>query len=277
MSLTPTPSDQCTQQLAEVNPIGLRATAAPIDLHARRVDHEALDATRLQEARQPKGVVARLVAEYDRWLLAAHLRPTITGRDELCHQAFAVAAFDRIDARLLTIGKLDTQQPRLLAQLYGAEEPIRRSCGVSCSIHLPVSPLRPITTWTKEIAGRLRRPSSRLIASLGSAQDPGGACAAWVQSFGQNGRQVYATNPSSRAVHRLAVIPEAERVGDLGVRLLLCPNDHVQNAVRVLRDRTCQPASSPRSRDAASDRFVDGAANCRMLRLGPSTGSFPRS
>ena len=25
------------------------------------------------------------------------------------------------------------------------------------------------------------------------------------------------------------------------------------------------------------DRFVDGAANCRKLRLGPSTGSFPRS
>src|SRR5215467_5235589 len=79
--------------------------------------------------------------------------------DELCHQTFAVAAFDRIDARLLMIGKLDTQEPRGLAQLHGAEEPIRRSCG--CSIHLPVSPLRPITTWTKEIAGELRRPSSR--------------------------------------------------------------------------------------------------------------------
>src|SRR5262249_8904174 len=75
------------------------------------------------------------------------------------------AAFDRIDARLLMIGKLDTQEPRVLAQLHGAEEPIRRSSGVSCSIHLPVSPLRPTTTWTKEIAGKLRRPSSRLIAS----------------------------------------------------------------------------------------------------------------
>ena len=95
--------------------------------------------------------------------------------------------------------------------------------------------------------------------TLGSAQDPGGACEAWVQSFGQNGRQVYATNPSSRAVHRLAVIPEAERVGDLGVRLLLCPNDHVQNALRVVRDQSCQPTSRPRLRDAASDRFVDGA------------------
>src|SRR5262247_2176534 len=160
MSLTRTPGDQRAQQLAEINAIGLRPTAAPIDLHARRVNHEALDATRLEEAREPKGVISRLVAEYDRWLLATHLPPAIAGRDELCLQAFAVAAFEGIDARLLTIGKLDTQQPRVLAQLHGAEEPIRRSCGVSCSIHLPVSPLRPITTWTKEIAGKLRRPSS---------------------------------------------------------------------------------------------------------------------
>src|SRR5262249_43959241 len=122
MSLTPTPGDQCTQQLAEVNPISLGSTAAPIDLHARRVDDETVDAMRLQEAREPKSVVARLVAEYDRRLLATHLRPAITCRDELCHQAFAVAAFDRIDARLLMIGKLDTQQPRVLAQLQGAEE-----------------------------------------------------------------------------------------------------------------------------------------------------------
>src|SRR5215510_11508497 len=117
-------------------------------------------ATRFQEAREPKSIVARLVAEYDRWLLATHLRPAITGRDELRHQTFAVSAFEWIDARLLTIGKLDTQQPRVLAQLHGAEEPIRGSCRVSCSIHLPVSPLHPVTTWTKEIAGKLRRPSS---------------------------------------------------------------------------------------------------------------------
>src|SRR5215472_16183476 len=166
MSLTPKPSDQRVQQLLDIDPIGLCTSATPSDLHARRVYYEAVDATRLQEAREPKSVVARLVAEYDRRPLATHLPPAITGRDELCHQTFAVAAFDRIDARLLTIGKLDTQQPRVLAQLHGAEEPIRRSSGVSCSIHLPVSPLRPTTTWTKEIAGKLRRPSSRFIASF---------------------------------------------------------------------------------------------------------------
>src|SRR5215510_742592 len=158
MSLTSTPGDQRTQQLAKVNPISLRPTAAPIDLHARRINHEAVDAPRFQEAREPKGIVARLVAEYDRWLLATHLGPAITGRDEFCHQTFAVTAFEWIDACLLTIGKLDTQQPRFLAHLHGAEEPIRGSCRVSCSIHLPVSPLHPVTTWTKEIAGKLRRP-----------------------------------------------------------------------------------------------------------------------
>src|SRR5262245_32546305 len=70
MPLTPTPGDQRTQQLAEVNPICLRPTAAPIDLHARRVNHKALDAARLEEAREPN----RIVAEYDRRLLATHLR-----------------------------------------------------------------------------------------------------------------------------------------------------------------------------------------------------------
>src|SRR5262249_45594311 len=69
MSLTPTPGDQRTEQLAKVNPISLHPTAAPIDLHACRVNHEALDATHLEEAREPKGIVARLVAEYG---LSAH-------------------------------------------------------------------------------------------------------------------------------------------------------------------------------------------------------------
>ena len=66
MSLTPTPGDQCTQQLAEVNPIGLRPTAAAIDLHARRINDEAFDAALLEEACQPEGVVSCFVAEQDR-------------------------------------------------------------------------------------------------------------------------------------------------------------------------------------------------------------------
>src|SRR5262245_14491460 len=98
--------------------------------------------------------------------------------------------------------------------------------------------------------------------TLGPAEDPGGALEAWVQSFSQNSRQVYATNPSSRAILPLAVIPEVERLGDLGVRLLLRPDDHVSNAVRVFRDPARQPASSSRAGHALSNRRVDGTANC---------------
>ena len=116
----------------------------------------------------------------------------------------------------------------------------------------------------RPIAPELRTLIRRMTMEnrLWGQQDPGGACAAWVQSFSQNGRQVYATNASSRAVHHLAVIPEAERVADLGVRLLLCPNDHVQSALRVFRDPSRQPASCPRSHDAASDRLVDSPTDC---------------
>ena len=92
--------------------------------------------------------------------------------------------------------------------------------------------------------------------TLGPAEDPGGALEAWVQSFSQNGRQVYATNPSSRADLHLAVVPKGERVRGLGVRLLLRPDDHVSNAVRVFRDPARQPASSSRAGHALSNRRV---------------------
>jgi hypothetical protein len=117
-------------------------------------------------------------------------------------------------------------------------------------------------------------PNDHGKSTLGSAEDPGGAGAPWVQSFGENSRQVYATNTSSRAVHHLAVIPEAEQVRDLGVRFLLRPNDHVQTAVRVFRDPSCQPAGCPRSRNAESHRLMGGSANGRMLRLGPQAATI---
>jgi hypothetical protein len=63
--------------------------------------------------------------------------------------------------------------------------------------------------------------------TLGSAADSGGAGKARLQSFGENGCQVYASNPSSRTIFPLAVIPEAVRIDRVGVRLLLCPDHHV--------------------------------------------------
>src|SRR5262249_5278539 len=52
---------------------------------------------------------------------------------------------------------------------------------------------------------------------------------------------------------------------------------HIQNAVRVLRDRSRQPASSPRARDAESHRLVGGSANYRMLCLGSQVATISRS
>src|SRR5262245_34990775 len=77
----------------------------------------------------------------------------------------------------------------------------------------------------------------------------------------------YAQPTHRRGPSHLAIVPEAARLGDLGVRLLLRPNDHVQTALLVLRDRARQPASSPRGRDAESHRLVGGSANYRMLCL----------
>jgi hypothetical protein len=63
---------------------------------------------------------------------------------------------------------------------------------------------------------------------------------AGVQSLRENDSQVYASNPSSRAVFPLAAAPEAARFNRLGVRFLLRPDHHVSNTVRVLRDPSRQ-------------------------------------
>ena len=45
-------------------------------------------------------------------------------------------------------------------------------------------------------------------------------------------------------VRNLAVVRYAERIGDLGVRLLLYTNDHVEILyVRVLRDQSLHPST----------------------------------
>src|SRR6516165_7373949 len=204
------------------------------------------------------------------WVIAAAIRPkALLVADNLCLR------------QQLVVLQRRTPRPRL-------EGPDRRFWILACRwfsgwrtsllIVKPETVLRwhrqGWRTYWRRRSRRTGRPGRRPIGTedphppddhgeptLGSAEDPGGACAAWVQSFSQNGRQVYATNASSRSVHLLALIPEAERVADLGVRLLLCPNDHVQSALRVFRDPSRQPASCPRSRDAASDRRMGGTAN----------------
>jgi hypothetical protein len=68
-----------------------------------------------------------------------------------------------------------------------------------------------------------------------------------------------------------------QSVSCLGVRFLLRPNHDVSNTIRVLRDPSRQPASSPRACDGASDCRVDGTADCRMLRLGLPAATLSRS
>src|SRR5262249_37904997 len=100
-------------------------------------------------------------------------------------------------------------------------------------------------------------------STLGSAKDPGGAGEAWIQGFSQNSRQVYATNPSSRAIFKLAVIPEPARLRDLGVRLLLRPN-----ACRQVLHVHVTPNPTA---------LLGGSANGRMLRLGSQAAMISRS
>jgi hypothetical protein len=101
---------------------------------------------------------------------------------------------------------------------------------------------------------------------VGTAKDPSRIGEARVQSVRQNRRQVHATTHASKAITGLAVIPEATRSDHLGVRFLLRPNDPLSDILRILRDPSRQPASSPRACDAVSDRRVDGTTDCRMLR-----------
>jgi hypothetical protein len=63
MSLVAAPSDQWTHQFLKVDPISLHALAASLDFETARIDDEAVDAMRLEEARQPKCVIANLIAK----------------------------------------------------------------------------------------------------------------------------------------------------------------------------------------------------------------------
>jgi hypothetical protein len=79
------PCNQRPQQHADIDPIRLCPTCAPVDLHAGRVDHQTFNAACLEKPCQPEGIVSSLVAKHDRRRLAAHLRPAIAGCRELRH------------------------------------------------------------------------------------------------------------------------------------------------------------------------------------------------
>ena len=85
-----------------------------LDLDAAWVDHKTLDATRFKQPRQPERVIAYFIAERHHRQCTGHLGPIVSGCSELHHQLFCVAASDWINARLLSIRKLDRQQPTLV-------------------------------------------------------------------------------------------------------------------------------------------------------------------
>ena len=63
MTLAATPGDHRAQQLLDIDAVGLHPTGATIDLQAGRIHDQAVDTALLEEPRQPKAVVARLIAE----------------------------------------------------------------------------------------------------------------------------------------------------------------------------------------------------------------------
>src|SRR6516162_878412 len=136
MPLATAPGAQSTQQLLEVDPISLDPPAEALDFQTTGVDDEALDAVRHEEARQPKCVIANLVAKYDQWWRTADLGPAIARGDQLGQQGRGVPALNGINARLVSIRKLDSKKPGVLAHLQCALESVggdRR--GVGCSLH----------------------------------------------------------------------------------------------------------------------------------------------
>jgi hypothetical protein len=71
-------AQQHRQELADIEPIGLRPALAPIDLNTGGIDDVVLDAMRHQGAVQPEPIAARLVTAHDAGILGqakALLRP----------------------------------------------------------------------------------------------------------------------------------------------------------------------------------------------------------
>ena len=104
---------------------------------------------------------------------------------------------------------------------------------------------------------------------MGPAQDPSGVSKAWLPGLCSERCKVYAPSVGRETISGLAQVPQATRLGDMGLRLPLRPDDLLQDAVCVLCYRSRQPGSAPRPVDAASDCRVDSAPDPGMLRLRP--------
>jgi hypothetical protein len=122
VALAAAPGDQRVQLFLDIDAVGLDPARLAVDLQAGRFHDQTLDAALLEEACQPKAVVARLIAENHLRHLTRDLCQTIACRIELGHQATGVATPNRMQARIIPTWKLDRQQPAVLAQLEGGIE-----------------------------------------------------------------------------------------------------------------------------------------------------------
>ena len=73
VTLTAAPGDQRVKQGLDIDAIGLHPACPAVDLQAGWLHDETVNATLLEEARQPKSVIARLVAERHRGRLTHNL------------------------------------------------------------------------------------------------------------------------------------------------------------------------------------------------------------
>lgn len=80
--------------------------------------------------------------------------------------------------------------------------------------------------------------------------------------------QKYAPSLEWGTSSTLAIVPQATRIADVGLRLPLRPDDFLSDALRVLRDRSRRPGCAPRRGDTPPDSGVGRPTDRRVLWLG---------
>lgn len=113
-ALTRMLSQQHDQQLVSVQAIGLGSPGTPIDLDARGVDHDVVDALLDQPAVQPPAVAAGLVAAVD--LALGAQAATLSGLRQALQHCDGVAGVHAISARA-SPAVANRQLPCLVGQL----------------------------------------------------------------------------------------------------------------------------------------------------------------
>src|SRR5712692_9313733 len=118
--VTPLVAHQGAHQSLEIQAVRLGPPRPPVDLHAGRIEHPALDPTLDQPAVQPEPVVSRFVAAHDPHgpTAALLLRPLPCLADQSPGR-FDITAIHHVTAQLPATGDNDAHLPLRLAQFKG--------------------------------------------------------------------------------------------------------------------------------------------------------------